>query len=189
MKIIVIAGLIAVIVSLFSALYFLYRDRGHGTRMVKMLAVRVALSASLVAFLVIAYWMGWIAADRPALATEKPHPRVRLVCPENLLQPVDQHEQQQPDDVDEVPVPRGGLEGEVVVGCEVTPERSREHHRQHDRADRHVRAVESRQHEERRPVDAGRQLEVELAVRVDVFVGLEPEEREAKRDRREQPAA
>ena len=61
MKIIVVAGLVAVIVSLFSALYYLYHDRGHGTRMVKMLAVRVALSASLVAFLVISYWMGWIA--------------------------------------------------------------------------------------------------------------------------------
>jgi len=60
-KIIVIAGLVAVIVSLFSALYYLYRDKGHGTRMVRMLAVRVALSASLVAFLVISYRMGWIA--------------------------------------------------------------------------------------------------------------------------------
>jgi hypothetical protein len=60
-KFIVIAGLVAVIASLFSALYFLYHDRGHGTRMVKMLAVRVALSASLVAFLVLSYWMGWIA--------------------------------------------------------------------------------------------------------------------------------
>jgi len=60
-KIIVIAGLVAVIVSLFSALYYLYHDKGHGTRMIKMLAVRVALSASLVAFLVISYWMGWIA--------------------------------------------------------------------------------------------------------------------------------
>ena len=60
MKIIVIAALAAVIVSLFSALYYLYRDRGHGTRMVKMLAVRVALSASLVAFLVLSYFMGWI---------------------------------------------------------------------------------------------------------------------------------
>jgi len=59
-KIIVIAGLIAVIVSLFSALYYLYQDKGHGTRMVRMLAVRVALSASLVAFLVISYRMGWI---------------------------------------------------------------------------------------------------------------------------------
>ena len=61
MKIIVVAGLIAVVVSLFSALYFLYRDRGHGRRMMKMLAVRVALSATLIAFLVLSYWLGWIA--------------------------------------------------------------------------------------------------------------------------------
>ena len=61
MKIIVIVGLIAVVASLFSALYFLYRDRGHGTRMVKALALRVALSASLVVFLVVAYKLGWIA--------------------------------------------------------------------------------------------------------------------------------
>lgn len=61
MKIIIVAGLVAVIVSLFSALYYLYRDRGHGTRMVKALALRVALSASLIAFLVVAYHLGWIA--------------------------------------------------------------------------------------------------------------------------------
>jgi Protein of unknown function (DUF2909) len=61
MKIIVIAGLAAVIVSLFSALYYLYHDRGHGTRMVRMLAVRVALSAALVGFLVLSYHLGWIA--------------------------------------------------------------------------------------------------------------------------------
>ena len=60
MKFIVIAGLVAVIVSLFSALYYLYRDRGHGTRMVKALAIRVALSASLVLFLVVSYKLGWI---------------------------------------------------------------------------------------------------------------------------------
>ena len=61
MKIIIIAGLVAVVASLFSALYFMYRDQGKGTRMVRMLAVRVALSVSLVAFLVLAWWMGWIA--------------------------------------------------------------------------------------------------------------------------------
>ncbi len=60
MKVVIVAGLLAVVASLFSALYFLYRDRGHGTRMVRMLAVRVALSASLVAFLVLSYYMGWI---------------------------------------------------------------------------------------------------------------------------------
>jgi len=61
MKIIVIAGLVAVVVSLFSALYFLYHDRGQGTRMLTMLAVRVALSAGVIALLVFSYWMGWIA--------------------------------------------------------------------------------------------------------------------------------
>ena len=61
MKIIVIAGLIAVLASLFSALYFLYRDRGRGERMVKALALRVGLSATLVIFLIVSYKMGWIA--------------------------------------------------------------------------------------------------------------------------------
>jgi len=61
MKVIVIAALVAVVASLFSALYYLYHDRGHSTRMIRMLTVRVVLSAALVAFLVISYWMGWIA--------------------------------------------------------------------------------------------------------------------------------
>ncbi len=60
MKIIVVLALIAIIASLFSALYFLYRDKGHGTRMVKALALRVGLSVGLFAFLMIAYWLGWI---------------------------------------------------------------------------------------------------------------------------------
>ncbi len=61
MKIVVVAGLIAIVTALFSALVFLYRDRGTGTRMVKALAIRVGLSIALVAFLLISYWMGWIA--------------------------------------------------------------------------------------------------------------------------------
>jgi len=60
MKIIVVAGLIAIITALFSALVFLYRDRGHGTRMVKALTIRVGLSVSLIALLLLSYWMGWI---------------------------------------------------------------------------------------------------------------------------------
>ena len=61
MKIIVIVGLVAVVASLFSALYYLCRDRGQGTRMVKALALRVALSAALIAFLLASYHFGWIA--------------------------------------------------------------------------------------------------------------------------------
>jgi hypothetical protein len=61
MKIIVIVGLVAVIASLFSALYYLYHDRGQGTRMVRALGIRVALSAALVVFLVASYKLGWIS--------------------------------------------------------------------------------------------------------------------------------
>jgi len=60
-KIIIVIALVAIVASLFSALVFLYRDRGHGTRMVKALAIRVALSIGLFAFLMIAFRMGWIS--------------------------------------------------------------------------------------------------------------------------------
>jgi hypothetical protein len=61
MKIIVIAGLVAVVAALFTALVFLYRDRGKGHRVVIALAVRVGLSILVVSFLLFSYWMGWIA--------------------------------------------------------------------------------------------------------------------------------
>ena len=61
MKTVVVVALIAIIAALFSALYYLYHDRGHGTRMVTALAIRVALSMGLVIFLVVSYRMGWIA--------------------------------------------------------------------------------------------------------------------------------
>lgn len=60
MKIVIVAGLIAIVVALASALVFLFRDRGRGSRMVKALAVRVGLSVALIAFLLLSYWMGWI---------------------------------------------------------------------------------------------------------------------------------
>ena len=61
MKTVVVVALVAIIAALFSALFYLYRDRGHGTRMVKALAIRVALSIGLVLFLVASYRMGWIS--------------------------------------------------------------------------------------------------------------------------------
>ena len=59
-KIVVIVALLLIVASLGTALYYLYRDRGQGTRMVKALAIRVALSASLIIFLVVSYKLGWI---------------------------------------------------------------------------------------------------------------------------------
>ncbi len=62
MRYIVIAALILIVATLASALYYLYHDRGQGMRMVTALAIRVALSASLIIFLVVSYKLGWIGA-------------------------------------------------------------------------------------------------------------------------------
>jgi hypothetical protein len=59
-RIIVIVALVLVVGSLATALYYLYHDRGQGKRMVKALAIRVALSASLLIFLLLSYRLGWI---------------------------------------------------------------------------------------------------------------------------------
>jgi len=60
-RIIVITALVLVVASLGSALYYLYHDQGRGTRMVRALAIRVALSAGLLIFLVVSYKLGWIS--------------------------------------------------------------------------------------------------------------------------------
>jgi hypothetical protein len=59
-RIIVITALVLILASLGTALYYLYHDRGQGTRMVRALAIRVALSAALLIFLVVGYKLGWI---------------------------------------------------------------------------------------------------------------------------------
>ena len=60
MKIIVILFLVFIIGSLFSALFFMVRDKGHGERTVRALTVRVALSLLLFALLVLGYHFGFI---------------------------------------------------------------------------------------------------------------------------------
>ena len=60
MKIVVILFLVFIVGSLFSALYFLVRDKGQGTRTVKALTVRVTLSVILFALLMLGIYTGLI---------------------------------------------------------------------------------------------------------------------------------
>ena len=64
MKAIVLILLAAVVVSLFSGLFFLVRDRDskESTRMLTSLKIRVGLSITLVIFLVAAYSLGWLSS-------------------------------------------------------------------------------------------------------------------------------
>lgn len=60
MKIVVIVLLLAIIASLGSGLYYLVKDDQNSPRLLNALKVRVALSAVLIIFLVVSYFMGWI---------------------------------------------------------------------------------------------------------------------------------
>jgi len=48
-----------IVASLFSALFFVYKDRSGSTRALKALAIRVGLSLALFAFLMLGYYFGW----------------------------------------------------------------------------------------------------------------------------------
>src|SRR5437867_795698 len=61
---------------------------------------------------------------------------------------IDRAEQEQPDHVDEVPVPGGRLEAEVLLGGEVTAYRAHQADEKEDGADDDVEAVEAGRHEE-----------------------------------------
>ena len=61
MKIVVILFLVFILVSLFSALYFLVRDKGQGERTVKALTVRITLSIVLFVLLMLGYYSGIIS--------------------------------------------------------------------------------------------------------------------------------
>ncbi len=59
-RLLVVLLLLAIVVSLFSGLFFLYRDRGSGVRTAKLLTWRIALSILLFLLLLIGFRFGFI---------------------------------------------------------------------------------------------------------------------------------
>jgi formate/nitrite transporter FocA (FNT family) len=60
MRYFVLAVLALILLSLGSALYYLIRDQGRSGKVVKMLALRVALSIALFVILMLSYKLGFI---------------------------------------------------------------------------------------------------------------------------------
>lgn len=58
MKILVVVLLILVLISLFSALFFMYRDKGNSRRMVTALTFRIVLSIVIFLILIGSYYFG-----------------------------------------------------------------------------------------------------------------------------------
>jgi hypothetical protein len=59
-KLLVVFVLLAIVGSLFSGLWFLYKDRGEGTRTVRALTLRIGLSISLFIVLLLSYRFGLV---------------------------------------------------------------------------------------------------------------------------------
>jgi hypothetical protein len=64
--IVIIAMLAAILVSLFSALRFMFRGNSRDLRMVRALTIRVALSLSLFILLMAAFYFGLIPGYSPS---------------------------------------------------------------------------------------------------------------------------
>ena len=60
MRLLVLVFVAFILFSLFSALYFLVKDRGRSTRTVKALTIRVVLSIVLFVLLVLSFHFGFI---------------------------------------------------------------------------------------------------------------------------------
>ena len=60
MKIVILILLLAVVASLFSGLYFVYKDKGQSNRAVISLTIRIGLSLLVFVLLMLSYYMGWI---------------------------------------------------------------------------------------------------------------------------------
>ncbi len=63
-KIVVVLVLFVIIASLFSALYFLAKDKDGGERTVKALTLRIGLSITLFVLLLLGYYFGFIGAGQ-----------------------------------------------------------------------------------------------------------------------------
>src|SRR6059058_1696322 len=98
--------------------------------------------------------------------------------------PVNADKQEQPHDVNKVPVPGRRLEPEMVVRLEMPLRRAPQADREKDRADDDMEAVEAGRHEEGRRVDAtgarDALVKAERKRGMAVFIGLHRGEAEAE---------
>ena len=64
MRIVIVLLLFVVLASLFSGLYFVYKDKGTTNRAVTALTIRIALSVLVFLLLIGSYYFGWLPDAR-----------------------------------------------------------------------------------------------------------------------------
>lgn len=98
---------------------------------------------------------------------------------------VNERKQEEPDDVNEVPVPGSKFEAEMLLSAHAAHQKADQADRQEDRTDYDVRTVEAGRHEEGGTIQ--RPIECELGVAI--FVSLQQREHEAEDNRKDQAVA
>ncbi len=76
-KIVIVVLLLAIVSALMVSMVFLIRDPSSRRRTLTSLKIRVALSVTMILFVLLAYWQGWI----------KPHGIVPVQMPPEQQQP------------------------------------------------------------------------------------------------------
>jgi hypothetical protein len=58
MKILLVVLLVLVLISLFSGLFFMYKDKGNSRRVVNALTIRIGLSVLIIVIVIVGYFFG-----------------------------------------------------------------------------------------------------------------------------------
>jgi hypothetical protein len=64
MRIAILLLLLAIVASLFSGLYFVFKDKGTTNRAVISLTIRIALSVLVFVLLIGSYYFGWMPSGK-----------------------------------------------------------------------------------------------------------------------------
>ena len=95
---------------------------------------------------------------------------------------IDGDEEEEPHNVNEVPVPSSKFETEMLLRREMTSRGAQQAHCQEDRSDDHMESVKSGRHEEGRTIN----MTAEREWRMRIFISLHAGEDEAENNRQPQ---
>jgi hypothetical protein len=103
LKVLIIALLIGIVLSLFGGLAFLFKDseRPESKRTLYALGIRITLAAALLATVFYGFYTGQLLIGANAPWHQRP-----AADSDDRLEHINEEEQANPDHVDEVPVPR-----------------------------------------------------------------------------------
>jgi hypothetical protein len=76
MKVVIVAFLVVILYTLASSLWFLVRDSGESTDVVRRLSWRIGLSVLLFLFLWVAYQLGWIEPNSGPVRMPPPQTQI-----------------------------------------------------------------------------------------------------------------